>query len=145
MSSLCGAKCEECPLKNDCAGCSETCGSPFGGSCIAASYIKTGGREAYAAFKSILLAEVNAVLKAEGLPLADGLYELAGKFVNLEYPLPNGQRARLLDDRNIYLGCQIEFADLGICYGVVADTGFILVCSYSVNGSDPEIIIYKRR
>ncbi len=50
-----------------------------------------------------------------------------------------------LNDNNIYLGAQIEFADLGICYGVVADTGFILLCSYSVNGSEPELIVYKKR
>jgi hypothetical protein len=51
----------------------------------------------------------------------------------------------MLDDRKIYLGCQIEFAGLGVCYGVVADTGFILVCSYSVNGSEPEMVLYKKR
>ena len=52
---------------------------------------------------------------------------------------------RLLDDKNIYLGCQIEFGDLGVCYGVVADAGFILICSYSVNGSEPELIAYQKR
>ena len=39
----------------------------------------------------------------------------------------------------------IEFADLGVCYGVVADASFILICSYSMDGSEPEIVIYKRR
>lgn len=52
---------------------------------------------------------------------------------------------RLLSDNDIYLGTQIEFADLGICYGVIADTGFILICSYSRDGSDPEIVVFKRR
>jgi len=56
-----------------------------------------------------------------------------------------GETARLLDDKNIYLGCQIEFADLGVCYGVVADTGFILISRYSVNGSEPELIVYQKR
>ena len=50
-----------------------------------------------------------------------------------------------MNDKNIYLGTQIESADLGICYGVVADMTFILICSYSVDGSEPEIVIYKRR
>ena len=65
--------------------------------------------------------------------------------MNLEYSLPSGEKVRLLDDKNIYLGCQIEFADLGVCYGVMADTGFILICSYGLDGSDPEIVMYKRR
>ena len=38
-----------------------------------------------------------------------------------------------------------EFADMGVCYGVAADAGFILICSYSVNGSEPELILYKKR
>ncbi len=45
----------------------------------------------------------------------------------------------------IKLGCQIEFADMGICYGVVADATFVIVCSYSHNGSEPELLLYKKR
>ena len=59
--------------------------------------------------------------------------------------MPSGEKVKLLNDNNIYLGAQIAFADLGVCYGVVADTTFILICSYSVNGSEPEIVLYKRR
>ena len=92
-----------------------------------------------------MLDEINALLTREGLPKADALYELCGAFVNLEYSLPSGEKVKFLNDKNVYLGSQIEFADLGVCYGVVADKDFILVCSYSVNGSEPEIIIYKRR
>ena len=73
------------------------------------------------------------------------MYELPGRFVDLAYPLPSGKTVQLLDGTRVYLGCQIEFADLGICYGVVADTGFILICSYSVNGSEPELIVYQKR
>ena len=122
MRTYCGANCEGCPSKENCKGCRETCGSPFGGRCVAAEYIKFGGLEAYQKFKQKLLGEVN-----------------------LEYPMPSGEKVKLLNDKNIYLGAQIEFADLGICYGVVADTGFILLCSYSVNGSEPELIVYKKR
>ena len=52
---------------------------------------------------------------------------------------------RFLDGTKVYLGAQIEAPGLGVCYGVVADTTFILVCSYSVNGSEPELIVYKKR
>ena len=145
MRTYCGADCGSCPSKEDCGGCAETCGSPFGGRCTAAEYIKIGGLEAYRQFKQKLLDEINALLAARGIGAIDGLFELAGRYVNLEYPMPSGERVKLLDDKNIYLGAQIEFADLGICYGVVADTGFILICSYSVNGSEPELIVYQKR
>ena len=144
MSSICGANCNECTMKENCKGCAATCGSPFGGRCLAAEYIRVGGRGAYGLFKKNLLAEVNELLRSIGIPEATALYELSGEFVNLAYPLPNGP-VRFLEDKNIYLGTQIEFADIGICYGVVADMGFILVCSYSVNGNDPELLLYKKR
>ena len=89
--------------------------------------------------------EINALLAAHGISAIDGLFELVGEYVNLEYPMPSGEKVKLLNDKNIYLGAQIEFADLGICYGVVADTGFILICNYSVNGSEPELIVYQKR
>ena len=145
MSTICGADCGKCAFKDNCRGCAETCGKPFGGACVAAEYIKVGGREKYAEFKRLLLDEINALLVANGIPRADKLCELSGAFVNLAYPVPSGYAVKFLDDTKVYLGTQIEFADMGICYGVVADTSFILVCSYSVNGSEPELIAYKKR
>ena len=145
MPAICGADCKACPYGNDCPGCEATCGKPFGGTCVAAAYIRTGGMKAYAAFKQILLKEVNALLRANHLPEADSLQELPGSFINLAYPLPSGRKVQLLNDNNVYLGTQIAFADLGICYGVAADTTFILICSYSVNGSEPELLVYQKR
>ena len=145
MNTICGANCDSCFFKDDCMGCAATCGKPFGGTCIAAEYIKAGGAEKYHEFKRILLAEVNALLQANGIPVADRLNELPGSYVNLPYPLPNGGAVRMLDDRNIYLGTQIDSADVGICFGVVAGMGFILICSYEADGKNPELIIYKKR
>ena len=145
MNNYCGANCERCPSRETCRGCRATCGSPFGGSCIAARYIRAGGIEAYRQFKNQLTEEINALLRARDLPAADGLTELVGGQVNLSYRLPSGKYVQFLKEENIYLGTQIEFADLGICYGVVADASFILICSYSVNGSEPEIVLYQRR
>lgn len=145
MSTYCGANCEDCPSKENCKGCRETCGSPFGGRCVAAEYIKLGGLKAYQQFKQELQGEINTLLTAQGISAIDDLFELVGEYVNLEYPMPSGEKVKLLNDKNIYLGAQIEFADLGICYGVVADTNFILICSYSVNGSEPELIVYQKR
>ena len=144
-NTYCGADCAACPFKDECKGCRATCGSPFGGRCVAAEYIKAGGAEAYEAFKAQLLSEINSLLASEGLPAIDALYELRGSFVNLSYPLPSGETVRFLDDRNIYLGAQIEFAERGVCYGVVTDASFLLLCSYSVNGSEPELVLYHRR
>lgn len=145
MDTICGANCAECGFVNDCRGCAATCGRPFGGSCVAAEYIKLGGREKYNEFKHILLKEVNELLTANGIPTAEKLNELPGAFVNLAYPLPNGKAVKMLDDTKVYLGTQIEFANTGICCGAVADTTFILICSYSVDGSEPELIAYKKR
>ena len=145
MDTYCGANCESCPSKEGCKGCVATCGSPFGGRCVAAEYIKVGGLAAYRQFKQKLTEEVNALLAAEGLGTTENLFELTGAYVNLPYPTPSGETVKLLNDKNIYLGAQIEFADLGVCYGVVADTGFILLCSYGRDGSEPELLVYRKR
>ena len=145
MNTYCGANCESCPSKESCKGCVATCGSPFGGRCVAAEYSKVGGLEAYRQFKQKLTEEVNALLAVEGLGAVDDLVELVGAYVNLAYTMPSGETVKLLNDKNIYLGAQIEFANLGVCYGVVADTGFILLCSYGKDGSEPELMVYRKR
>ncbi len=145
MDTYCGADCGACASKETCRGCRATCGAPFGGRCVAAEYIKAGGREAYEAFKGQLLGEINALLAAEGLPAAGGLYELPGSFVDLAYPMPSGESVKLLDEKNIYLGTQIELTDLGVCCGAVADTTFILLSTYRAGGEAPELVLYKRR
>lgn len=145
MNTYCGANCESCQFRENCKGCLETGGSPFGGRCVAAEYVKAGGLEAYLEFKQKLLGEVNTLLAAEGIGAAEDLYELVGAYVNLEYELPSGERVKFLDDKNVYLGAQIETDGMEICFGVVADVGFILLCSYGENGADPELIAYHKR
>ena len=68
-----------------------------------------------------------------------------GFYVNLEYPLPNGQSVKLLEDNKVYLGNQIEIQGSGRCYGIVADEKYLLVCEYGCGGADPQIVVYKRR
>ncbi|MBP5673067.1 MAG: hypothetical protein J6X49_11805 [Victivallales bacterium] len=91
------------------------------------------------------MAEVNALLKANNIPPAGALYELPGSFVNLPYPLPSGETVKFLDNTKMYLGTQIENTNSNVCYGVVVDMNFILVCSYGINGSNPKLMIYKSR
>ncbi|MBQ6332817.1 MAG: DUF3795 domain-containing protein [Clostridia bacterium] len=147
MESLtyCGLDCSKCDLKTVCAGCVASNGMPFGGTCVAAECIKRGGKEAYAALKTELLSEINALLPVYGAPAATELHELSCKYVNLAYPLESGETARFLDDKKICLGTQIKQAGEARCFGVLADASFILLCTYGAGGADPKLLLYKQR
>ena len=96
-------------------------------------------------FKKQLVEEINA-LHIEGMPKVEKLNALVGSFVNLEYPLPNGAKAKFLNDQTTYLGTQLEseICD-GLCFGVLANMDFILVCTYEAEGANPELLLYKKR
>ena len=144
MSEICKMDCcKVCPRRGECPGCEETAGHPFGGDCVAAECIKEKGQGAFLALKKALLEEINAL----GIPHlhVEDLNLLPGYFVNLEYSLPSGQKVKLLADDNVYLGNQIEIPGSDRCYGVVADRAFLLVCEYGCVGSDPEILLSRRR
>ena len=84
---------------------------------------------------------------ALGIPDMDTvteLHELRGSFVNLEYPLPSGQRVKLLDDDKTYYGNELHRKGSIRCYGLAADEKYLLVCEYGDGGADPEIVVYKR-
>ncbi len=105
--------------------------------------LSDGGQ--FEAFKKQLIDEINA-LGIEGMPRLDRLNALVGKYVDLEYRLPNGMKARFLDEGTTYLGNQLESEFGGDrCFGVLACMDFILVSSYGPGGSDPELLIYKKR
>lgn len=150
MESICGADCNNCGYgkKQNCKGCKATGGCPFGKKCFVAKYILTGGKESFEELKTQLINEIND-LKIPGMPKINELNALNGSFVNLNYPLPNGENARLLDDNDIYLGNQVECefndGELIRCFGVIANMSFILVSEYGPNGDNPEIVIYKKR
>ena len=150
MKSICGVDCSDCEYgkNNNCKGCRETKGCPFGKQCIVAKYLLTGGVENYKLFKKQLVDEINS-LNIPGMPKINDLNPLNGAFVNLNYPLPNGKYTQFVDDNDIYLGNQIEceFNDGEIirCFGIIAHMGFILICEYGPNGDNPEIILYKKR
>lgn len=148
--SICGADCESCSFGqcNSCKGCQSTNGCPFGKACFIAGYIKVGGLDAYHEFKKQIISEFNAI-EVEGMAEITELYALNGAFVNLEYTLPSGEKQKLLDDRAIYLGTQTEcmFSDKDNprCFGLVAAQDFLLVSEYGADGSNPEIVAFKRR
>lgn len=145
--SICGANCAECPPKDVCHGCAETSGCPFGKQCYIAKYILVGGEDNYKAFKKGIIDEINN-LNIEGMEKVNELYPLVGNYVNLEYELPNGSKAKFLIDDEVYLGAQVKnlYAEDGkSCYGVIARESFLLVCEYGENCTNPQILVYKRR
>ena len=136
--TYCGIDCcKECGKAAKCGGCEKCGGHPFGGSCVAERNAH------FAQVKKALIDEINS-LHICGLVIED-LFLLNGAYVNLAYPLPNGTTVQFLQDKDIYLGNQIERENSERCYGVVADESFILVCEYGCNGAEPEIVLYKRR
>ena len=108
-------------------------------------YEELGDDGKFDEFKETLIREIND-LHIEGMPKLEKLNALVGKFVNLEYRLPGGMNVKFLDDGVTYLGNQLpsEIVD-GLCFGVLANMDFILVCTYEKNGENPELLVYKKR
>ena len=99
----------------------------------------------FEAFKQQLIDEINA-LAIEGMPELKTLNALVGSFVNLEYRLPGGQKAKFLDDGTTYLGNQLEPEFGGNrCFGVLANMDFLLISTYEAEGANPELVLYKKR
>lgn len=146
MSSLCGINCNDCDMKNDCKGCLETNGHPFGGDCVLAKCCcnkKGNTLNIMNEYKNNLINEFNS-LGIEDMPKVKELYSLNGSFVNMEYII-NGKKVKLLNDNNIYLGNQLQKVNSNKCYGIVADEEYLLVCEYNEDGLNPNIIIFKKR
>lgn len=149
--SICGLDCMECSNKAACRGCSAANGNPFHGGCVVAACCKDKGCEHNGKFfdttcrlQKQLIAEFNA-LGIEDMEEVTGLNALIGSYINLEYTLPSGQSVKLLDDDKVYLGNQICKKGSARCYGLAADERHLLVCEYGNDGSDAEIILYKKR
>ena len=103
------------------------------------------GNSEYELLKKQLITEIND-LKITGMPKVEKLNALVGRFVNLEYPLPSGIKARFLDDQTTYLGTQLNSEiEKDRCFGVLANSEFILISTYKPDVTDPELILYKKR
>lgn len=99
----------------------------------------------YELFKQQLIDEINSQ-DIDGLEKIDKLYPLVGKYINLDYRLPNGIEIQFLDDDKTYLGNQVPCKyDGDYCFGIVADMDFILICTYKKDGINPELIRYIKR
>ncbi|MBQ4424823.1 MAG: helix-turn-helix domain-containing protein [Lachnospiraceae bacterium] len=104
--------------------------------------LSDGGK--FDAFKKQLIGEINA-LAVDGMPRVESLNALVGGYVNLAYPMPGGAKVKFLDDGTTYLGTQLEVPGNPRCFGVVANVDFILVSTYAEGGTDPELVLYKKR
>ena len=150
MDSICGANCNNCKYGkiNNCKGCRNSNGCPFGRQCFIAKYILTGGKENYEIFKNQLIQEINK-LNIPGMSKISELFPLNGEFVNLKYPLTNGDFVEFLNNDEIYLGNQVECefndGELIRFFGIVVNMDFILVSEYGINGDKPDIVVYKKR
>lgn len=108
-------------------------------------YRELGGEEGFERFQQQLIAEFNA-LGIEGMPEVTGLNVLSGCYINLEYPLPSGEKVKLLNDNATYLGNELPCLYGGSrCFGLAANMQFLLVCTYGPFGEEPELVMYKRR
>ena len=108
-------------------------------------YEELGDGGQFEEFKKKLIEEIND-LHIEGMPRVEKLNALVGKYVNLEYRLPSGVNMKFLDDQTTYLGTQLESEIVdGLCFGVLANMEFIMVCTYEKEGANPELLLYKKR
>ena len=108
-------------------------------------YEELGDGGEFEAFKQRLIGEINE-LHIEGMPKVEKLNALVGQYVNLAYRLPSGAAIKFLDDGTTYLGTQLESEIVpGLCFGVLANMDFILICTYEAEGNNPELILYKKR
>lgn len=108
-------------------------------------YDELSDRGQFEEFKALLIKEINE-LHIEGLPKVEKLNALVGKYVNLEYVLPNGRKVKFLDDNKTYLGNQLASEFSGErCFGILANMEFILICTYDAEGENPELVLYKKR
>ena len=108
-------------------------------------YEELGDNGEFEEFKKQLIEEINN-LNIEGMPKLEKLNALVGSYVNLGYTLPSGAKVKFLNDNTTYLGNQLESELVeGLCFGVLANMDFILVCTYEAEGKNPELILYKKR
>lgn len=152
MKNYCGLDCAQCPAVDGCPGCAATGGRPYGGTCVLGECCKAQGCESpgscfsgNCALKEQLIKEFND-LHVPGMDRVTDLNALPGSYINLEYTLESGQKIKFWEDGRVYLGNQLCKHDgSGRCFGLTADENWLLVCEYGDNGSDPEIVVYKRR
>lgn len=134
--------CEKCSRFKECGWCESCNGHPLKGYCFFYKLIKEKGYDGYLILKKELIEKINN-LKIEHLHI-DDLNLLLGNYINLEYTLENGSKIKLLNDNDIYLGNQVELPNDEKCYGIATNSKIIVISKYGCNGSNPELILYRK-
>ena len=83
-------------------------------------------------------------LEIKDMPTLTKLYGHKGEFVNIECRLPNGKSGKILDDNKMYYTAELPKQNSDRCYGLVTDKTQLAVFEYGENGTDCELIIWKR-
>lgn len=150
-TSICGIDCMKCELKETCFGCAVTDGHPFHGGCVLAACCLSNGYDhcgkchnEKCRLKEQVIAEF-CKLGIEDMEEITGLNACKGSYINLTYTFSSGQAVKLLDDDKIYLGNQLSKKDSSRYYGIAADERTLIVSEYDADGSNAEIIVYKKR
>ena len=80
------------------------------------------------------------------MPKVESLSALVGGYVNLPYRLPSGEDVKFLNNGATYLGTELPSEIVpGLCFGVLANMDFIMICTYEEGGTNPELLLYKKR
>lgn len=104
-----------------------------------------GEDEEFKRFKEQLIREFNE-LHVKGMPEVKTINFMAGGYINMEYPLANGRKVKLLEDDTVYPANQlVSESDGGRCFGIAGNKDILLVCTYEENGEDPELVVYRKR
>ena len=150
MNALCGADCSNCGYRKEqgCKGCEASGGCPSGEKCFIYQCIQEDGTDVYEQLKLTIMDEFNK-LALPGMPNVTELYALNGTFVNLAYPMPNGEAVKLLNDNAVYLGnqicCNLDDQAAPKYFGLVAGMDFLLVSLCADEGREGELLTYRRR
>ncbi len=72
------------------------------------------------------------------------LNKLNGDYINLMCELPNGQFAKILNDRETYYANQIDKTSDDRCYGIASDGKQLAVYEYGCEGKDAKLIAWIR-
>ena len=108
-------------------------------------YKELAQEDAFNEFKLQLIQEIND-LRIEGMPTLESIHPLIGSFVNVAYRLPNGNYVKFLENDVTYLGNELRcMYNDSMCFGIICNMEFILVCSYLTNGESVELITYIKR
>lgn len=102
--------------------------------------IDANGKVLPGSIEQRLLREFN---KLGFLPPLNSLYYGPGFLVNLTVFLPNGTPVQFWDDEGEYYIAQVP-STRDKCFGLVGDEHHLVVYEYAKDGTDPELIMYKK-